>query len=472
MGKGKFDDATHEELYAMVAGGQPKQINDAADALLKAFTDINDLGGELQAHVERVKWEGEGGEAFRKWGAELAKQTLKLADYTLKVGINIGFAGQSLSEAKSSMPAVEPCYTDAAKEKARLDGVESNRQEAIKAMERLDSYYRTVHTDVAGLEAPTFPALPPGLTPWFKDYERPDGASAPAGGTSAGGGAGGHRSMPIVGGVSGTAGNGSSPAHLSGEVRHGELGTALGIDRPAHTAIDSVTLPSSPDTATSHVVPRSPADGLGPRGPVVPGPSIPAMSYEPQRGIEAPRGPAVGRPEKVSMPRPEALPRNGGKDGIVGGMPARSGSQSATPRLPRGTVVGEERTVNGPQTGATTGPRGVAGTGARTGSTMGMGGHPVGGSTLGPRNGYAGRRLATEPGGTAGGPRAPREGRSEFTQGGSGLVRNQPPGVMPHSGANSSGGSRRRSSSRPDYLVEDEETWTRGRGNVVPPVIE
>ncbi|MEU2873640.1 hypothetical protein ABZ769_31315 [Streptomyces olivoreticuli] len=471
MSNGKFDHATHDELYAMVAGGQPKQINAVAEALLKAFTDIEDLGGELQAHVERVKWEGEGGEAFRNWGAELAKQTLKLADYTLKVGINIGFAGQSLGEAKSSMPAVEPCYADPAKEKARLDGADSNRQEAIKAIERLDSYYRTVHECVEGLEEPKFPTLPAGLVPVYQGYERPDGASAPTGGTAAGGGAGSNASMPTADGVGGAARHELS--RPSGEGRYEPVGAVSGADRPAHTAIDAVALPQAPDSATRHPVTRLPADGPDPRGPSMPGPLVPAMPSGPQRGIEAPRGPVVGRPERVTLPRPEGIPRAGGKDGIVGGMPARSGSQSAVPRLPRGTVVGEERTVNGPQSGAAAGPRGAAGgPGARTGGPMGMGGHPAGGGTPGPRNGYAGRRLATEPGGTAGGLRAPREGRSEFTQGGSGLVRSQPPGVMPHSGSNSSGSSRRRSSSRPDYLVEDEETWTRGRGNVVPPVIE
>ncbi|GAA0373401.1 hypothetical protein [Streptomyces blastmyceticus] len=471
MGKGKFDDATLEELYAMVAGGRPKQINDAADALLKAFTDINDLGGEIQAHVERVKWEGEGSEAFRNWGAELAKQTLKLADYTLKVGINIGFAGQSLGEAKSSMPAVEPCYADAAKEKARLDGAESNRQEAIKAMERLDSYYRTVHTDVAGLEEPKFPTLPDGIFPSFQGRERSDSASVPTGGVAGGGGAGRNEFAVAAGGAGGAAFSG--PSHLPDERRHGQLGTGLSTDRPAHTAIDSVALPQAPDNTTRHPVTRLPGDGPGPRVPAMPGPLVPAMPSSSQRGIEVPHSPSSGRPERVSTPRPEGIPRAGGKDGIVGGMPARSGSQSAVPRLPRGTVVGEERTVNGPQAGTAAGPRGTAGgSSTRIGSPMGMGGHPVGGATPGPRNGYAGRRLATEPGGTAGGLRAPREGRSEFTQGGSGLVRSQPPGVMPHSGVNSSGSGRRRSSSRPDYLVEDEETWTRGRGNVVPPVIE
>ncbi|MFI1177941.1 hypothetical protein ACH4UT_00130 [Streptomyces sp. NPDC020799] len=470
MGKGKFDDATHEELYAMVAGGQPKQINDAADALLKAFTDINDLGGELQAHVERVKWEGEGGEAFRKWGAELAKQTLKLADYTLKVGINIGFAGQSLSDAKAAIPAPEPCYADADKEKARLKGAESNRQEAINQMERLDSYYRTVHTDVAGLEEPKFPRLP-DFAGNRDSYERPDPASASTGGST--GGSDGTQDVSLATGVSsGGSAQPSQSHHLGGDAR-GHAGAAQAADRPAHTAIDSSVLTPTPDSVTRHPVPNLPVDRPDPRGPVMPGPLVPAMPSGPQRGIEVPRTPAIGRPEQVSTPRPEGIPRAGGRDGIVGGMPARSGSQSAVPRLPRGTVVGEERTVNGPQAGTAAGPRGTAGApGARTGGPMGMGGHPVGGGTPGPRNGYAGRRLATEPGGTAGGLRAPREGRSEFTQGGSGLVRSQPPGVMPHSGVNSSGSSRRRSSSRPDYLVEDEETWTRGRGNVVPPVIE
>lgn len=99
----------------------------------------------------------------------------------------------------------------------------------------------------------------------------------------------------------------------------------------------------------------------------------------------------------------------------------------------------------------------------------------------------AGRRLATEPGGVVGAGPVPRSGATrEFTPGGSGLVRNRSmpeggssagrsvqgfahPGPVPAGGATT---RRGRGGQRPDYLVEDEGTWTQVNRRVVPPVID
>ncbi|WP_306328728.1 hypothetical protein [Streptomyces venezuelae] len=77
-----------------------------------------------------------------------------------------------------------------------------------------------------------------------------------------------------------------------------------------------------------------------------------------------------------------------------------------------------------------------------------------------------GRRLAGETGGVVGG-KAQRAGTTgtggrPFTPGGSGLVR-----------GNTARADEReeQNGERPDYLVEDEETWQQGR-RVAPPVID
>jgi hypothetical protein len=90
------------------------------------------------------------------------------------------------------------------------------------------------------------------------------------------------------------------------------------------------------------------------------------------------------------------------------------------------------------------------------GAGSGMGGVGQSGMT-------GGRRLAVEPGGIVGG-RARQPGTSSgrgFTPGGSGLVRR-----------GTSGERNEATGERPDYLVEDEETWQQNRRRIVPPVID
>ncbi|XIE78731.1 hypothetical protein AB6O49_12700 [Streptomyces sp. SBR177] len=154
-----------------------------------------------------------------------------------------------------------------------------------------------------------------------------------------------------------------------------------------------------------------------------------------------------------------------GEPGIVGGrpVPPTTGGRPAT-GLPRSTVVGNERPYGRPATGGTAGPH--------------MGG---GGGAGGGQGAAAGRRLASESGGVVGG-RPQQNGRAAgrpFTPGGSGLVRGGqnrpgaggPPVVGGRPAGNGTGDERReeRGGRRPDYLVEDEETWQQGRKKPVVP---
>ncbi|NUS84409.1 MAG: hypothetical protein HOY75_17120, partial [Streptomyces sp.] len=152
---GKFESASHYELYEMVRASNPTQLSDAGLALMTAYTDLDGIADEMLAHADNVRWKGTGSESFRTWVEEMSKQTRKMADYTLLVGTNMSIAGQGLSDVKSAMPKPDTmCYADEEKEKARLKNAEPNRQEAIKQIEKLDSYYTTAQTDISGLDGP------------------------------------------------------------------------------------------------------------------------------------------------------------------------------------------------------------------------------------------------------------------------------------------------------------------------------
>ncbi|MFI0981988.1 hypothetical protein ACH4SP_33895 [Streptomyces sp. NPDC021093] len=138
----------------------------------------------------------------------------------------------------------------------------------------------------------------------------------------------------------------------------------------------------------------------------------------------------------------------------MGGNPQRTAPGSSGSRIPRGTVVGTEPGTSGRgstgriPTGGAVGANPVSGTPARpagrpTSSTNGVVGTP---------------RDGTVPSG--------RPGTGGFTQGGAGLVRG------PAGQRNANEREERDGSQRPDYLTEDEETWTAGRRSAVPPVID
>lgn len=123
--------------------------------------------------------------------------------------------------------------------------------------------------------------------------------------------------------------------------------------------------------------------------------------------------------------------------------------------IPRGTVIGNEN------------PRGTA----PMGRVPGMGGGV--GSGVSPITGGSSRRLAREPGGAVGG--RPQQGRGSahpFTAGGAGLARSGASEGSARKGSGARASGRDENGERPDYLVEDDETWQQGGRRVVPPVID
>ncbi|MDP9613934.1 WXG100 family type VII secretion target [Streptomyces demainii] len=514
MAGGKFEKRSHDELYNMVATAKPDQLTSVGAALMAAFDDINAIADELKAHAERVHWEGEGADAFREWGREVAKQTHKMADYTLLVGLHMSTAGQGLSEVKAAMPAPTAADDKKHKNDAEQAVADKHHLEALRQMDKLDSYYETAYTEINGLEEPNFPLLPNLGTGWT-DYnsDTSTGTSSSTGVSPTAEGAGLS--------VASNSHDVTNAILRSGSGDDGQVRADVSLEPDTSTTIDSTTSLPSPDVIDRSRLPASPPEApeqhVNPVGPTGLRPLLPSTQSVTRGGGNPVREPLTARQGAMKQPRPMTPPRTGLPDGVHGGKQARPPGETSAPRIPRGRVVGEEQGLmkRGPVGPATHGfgdtsrtgnsgpgrrlaserggtvdsprgsnnvngqrlPRGTVvgdehGIPPRRGALGASGASPEGNTRTPAGSGGQGRQLASEPGGAVGSTRSGRGSQSEFTPGGSGLVRsNQVSEPMPRSGRGASNSSEA-ASSRPDYLQEDEETWAGGRRDTVPPVID
>ncbi|MEV6165994.1 hypothetical protein AB0L71_29595 [Streptomyces sp. NPDC052052] len=478
-----FDKKTHEEMLAWLDQANSGEIQGAADRLKSAASEIRKIAEELKVRPQWVEWKGEGADAFRTWSADLANATLRLGDYSEGASKWLGEASNAVAAAQVSIPRTEagaqanldaalaarndPDASAVAKKSAEtlLATSERNREEAAAQMQKLAQTYSFSSTQIEGLEKPVFPAVPEVIAPeddgskagGSAEYRRQAETSSTTGGNASdtttfvrGPEAGGTKAVQTV--HAGTTSAPPSAAHT--------------VQRPVGMDIDSVAvLPETP-AAPSVTSPGLPTGGTVDRGtsslpsgfpPVVSTVSAPVTTST----GKTPMGvrPPANSPGRVS-PTTGPTSRPSGGSGIVGGRPAPQVSGRPTGGLPRGTVIGGEGTQSG---------RGSMAHGTGTGG--------IGGA----RNGIAGgRRLAGETGGVVGGrPNQPgRTSARVFTPGGTGLVRaaegTGAGGLAGRSGnalQRQRDGRRDESEERPNYLIEDEETWQNGR-SVVPPVID
>ncbi|WP_327259103.1 WXG100 family type VII secretion target [Streptomyces sp. NBC_01240] len=516
-----FEHASYQDMLNMVSGVNPTGIIARGTALVDAQTEIEKIGTELKEHVGRTTWKGKGGDAFREWGNDFALETLKLADYAGNAGSALQTAGQALSEVAKVIQghpdAVQMCFADEEKEKARIKAVETARNEAIPQMNKLASYYLMAQQSISSQDEPNFKPLPNAALPessydsWKTGYGSPgsnpgstDSVTSPQSSNVSTGGH--HYSTVSPNGVSPSSPDGTPVVHTPQHVS-----AVPGAPDNTGTNIDTVTMPQTPTPTTvpptGGPLPQGPSGGghqsplppvvMPPRtGPFGPGggpgrtsPTVPGgkgdvgrvrpPTINPDRGTVPPTGtpgrggvdpvrPPVGTPGRggVEGVRPPMTART--DTGIHGGTPAQGGRGATGPvrGTSRGTVIGGEKpsTGRGMMQGHAGGAPGIAG--GRSG-VRGPGG--------------SSQRLVNEPGGTVRAPRGTQSGAGgEFTPGGTGLVSESPRsgGAMGSMGGAMGGsqGTRRRPQRRdgesPDYLAEDEETWGTGDDGVVPPVID
>ncbi|MFD5891642.1 WXG100 family type VII secretion target [Streptomyces sp. NPDC060334] len=483
-----FADYSIEQLMAMVANFSPETVEARGTALVKAAGDIKAIGEILKSH-KVSGWEGEASTAFQEWVSQAGSATLRLSEYSATGGKYMVEAGQTMREVRQDMPKrdeVDPelsSYASAKKFHNDPDAqpvareswrkLEVHRMAAVQQLEKLTTSYKQSAYQMNTAEIPTFPPPPANFVPRGVD------------------GVGIYRDS---GGGSGAGVVGSSAYGAPGRsvASSEELG-GVAVERPRSNDGVTAPLPSGPGstlvspvadrdlnldlnnvgTLPDKTLPTAPT-GTGPAGPggtnVTPGPAIPPGPFPPAIGLAKPGG-GLGPVSSGMFPGTGGLTGKAGvaglppRDaGIFGGRPISGGGPSAG--IPRGTVIGAE--------GGQTAGRGMMGGGLGGGAG---GSHGASGGSV------AGRRLATETGGVAGGRPSVAGGRSTtggqpFTQGGSGLVRGAtgggPVGSMGHGGAGAQSPGKRRDGQggeRPDYLAEDEETWQDDR-RVVPPVID
>ncbi|WP_162953122.1 hypothetical protein [Streptomyces sp. 11-1-2] len=433
------------ELVSMIQNADWRALSTKATALQDAETALDKIGDELKKRVQRVEWDGDGGDAFREWGDEFAKQVLKLASYAGSVGGVMLHASDTLKEAITQMPEVPAGNLNddpetLSKLQKKSDGL---RDKFAPYMTRVANAYQSGADSFSFHEPPVFKPLPAAALPpadrlnsWQEGY----GSSGGSGGAPSAPSAYTAGNQPLsttpadTGGVAGSVGEVSGPR---------EVGRVT-VPDATHTNIDQVTMPDTPATP-------KPSD-LGPVSPPAPTPNNPAPVMPPVPTLPSPSnirrpGPGPGPLGRVGPVSPVTGPGIG-KDRIpaptrtnnpvVGGFPPQ-GQTAATRGLNRGTIIGNES----PQ--------------AMGRGMMGGGSGVIGG---GNRSAGSARRLPSEPG----------AGRRDFTPGGSGLVRG---------GVNSGGapGNRRQRSDDGDdethtgYLMDDDDQVI-GRRDVVPPVIE
>lgn len=499
-----FESMTHEQLAALLDSASSESASHLATKLAKASSTITGIGDDLMTYVKGLEWQGEGGDAFRNWGGQSAAATLRLGQYAEVASRWMATVAQAVAEAKAAMPATSETtqakadLADARKtiaatqdpgarndpdarklaQTAQSDAtaaqqrMEAARAEAIQQLRKLAQTYEYSAQQVNSVPPPTF--SPPARHidgPWQGSSEH-----------VAVGADGARRTPETSAAYSASPGSGTPQVNQPSPRTISETGTPKGDETgvkaspPAAMGIDAL---ATPPTTTA----PGPAAGPQVGSPRPEGPSAP------QAGLPIPplgrTGEATGRPTPLPSPsvgRSPILPSQGAptpngsvvrtprETGIVGGRPVMA-NPGRPGSIPHGTVIGGGHATGGTPMARGVGPHAMGGGGA------------VGGQT---GSGGTGRRLASETGGIVGSRPIQRGGvaAGSFTPGGSGLVRpSGSAGTSPHgalTGRSVPSHQTRPASSprdeqrgqRPDYLVEEEETWSSGNRRARPPVVD
>ncbi|MFB6622310.1 hypothetical protein ACFCWD_07060 [Streptomyces sp. NPDC056374] len=496
-----FESMSHQQMLAWLDEASEAGVRLAGDRLKAASVELERIAKELKSRSGRVDWKGKAEQAFNEWAADVVSSTFSLSSYSGRGAEEMHKTAQAIASAKSAMPR----YTShesakanlAAAQKYRNDpdsaDVARNAQKAIAAsedlkaieakelatkqaaadeMRKLSSAYHWSGFHMTSVAPPTFPPPPGAFVPAESGSVGgtyvPGGSSTSQGqrssGTDTGTSTGTRTSIPQPDSrttpdtqVTSPSQDKNGPTQIVRPDVRPDVPVDLGID-----SVDTKTPPTAPTGPTQ--TPGTPPPITKPDGsapPFVTAPGMPPLLAKGGPGGTPPTGPVTGgtRNPLNTISGPRGLPTGPGplggpREGISGGKAVPSANGRPQTGLPRSTVIGTEP-------------------GARNGTGMGrapmgggMGG-PMGGAGAGQHGITGGRRLAGETGGVVGGKAqrasAAGGGARPFTPGGSGLVRG--------GSAQRPGEREETNGERPDYLVEDEETWQQGR-RVAPPVID
>lgn len=413
-----FESLSHQELMALLSSANHETATRLAGKLAAAAKTITEIGDELKTRVGLVRWEGQGGDAFKEWGNQTASATLHLGTYAETAGKWLDQVSTAIAEAQSQMPPLSEttnAQSDLKNAQEDLEAAKKNRKdtdsltvrqtaqsaatgaqvrldsthaEAARQLRKLAQTYVQSGTQINRLEPPTFP--PPANHLPANQWVTPEEYKAMPGQTSSS-----QRSTGTANTASHVRADSTATkdgSNVAVPVSHGKVAP----DRPVGMEIDSVaTLPEThtPPPGTTGIVPpatgRHEGPGMVPPGVIPPtfggsSKSMPSTSV-PGRALPGARG--------VVPPGQAGINSRMPREGIVGGRPVAPNTGRPASGLPRGTVIGQEGNGRGPM--------------GRTGAGGLNGGGPLGGGSQSGISG--GRRLASEAGGVVGGGRSSPE---------------------------------------------------------------
>ncbi|AUG77469.1 hypothetical protein CFP65_2647 [Kitasatospora sp. MMS16-BH015] len=446
-----FDAYSHGDLRKMVQSMDSGGVMSASDPWRRTADCLKQIRTTLQTASGDAtsSWEGTSSDAFYSKMTKLANTVNNVSAYANDAAITMKMMSEAIDQAKRDMPE-EPSFLDKVgdaigdtaetavgvdNENTRTTITDERKAKAVAVMETLATKYRTAAQ-----------VLKPPNTVSVENIDQLNPPDDPSGATAIG--------ALIMGGGMGLAANG-------GGARNVEMSTT---SRSVSGGSQRAPLPPK-----QGVAPTDPGIKGGTANPV-PRPAPPGGGGSVGVGPTPGPGAGTGIDSVITGPKPTTGTGAPGFGTETGG-PGEGGSRFG------GGVFGSG---NSGSTGSLGSRGGLAGGGGRPGSfgSGGLGGLAAGEGTAG-AGGRAGAGGAGRSGGVAGESGHGAASRKSFTEGGSGLGKSRA-GQAGQGGAGQRGkdgqhgmpgGSqagkkdkdKKKDGKRPDYLVEDEETWMTGQ---------
>ncbi|WP_354640732.1 WXG100 family type VII secretion target [Kitasatospora camelliae] len=472
MSDTNFSNFSHGELIKMVQSMDSGSVMAASDPWRRAYETLKQIRTALNTASAdaTTEWDGSTSDAFHSKMTALASTVNNTAAYALDAANAMQHMSEAIDAAKRSMPE-EPGFWDKVgddvsdfgqglvgddSKEAKTEIEDEKKAEAVAVMQTLASKYQSTTN---------FLKPPTGFRDDVYDLPAPDsGGPAALSAMLMGGG------MGLAGASRSTGGGGTATASRTSSP-----------STPTTPKSPEATLPRPTDsgikggTANPAPAPKAPSIGTGIDG--VSGGTLPA-----NKG-------GIGTGNTSGGPGSNHAGGGGIAGGVGGGGIGTGGSGGTGGGLKGGTAGGSG-------IGGRSGAGGAGGTaGGRNSGAFGAGGMDgAGGNGNGNHSGGGGAKGGGAGGGAAGGSKsglvrkgggvvgeAGRGGAGgrAFTEGGSGIGRGRGQAGQGGSGQGHGmpGGSqagkkdKKDGKERPDYLVEDEETWASGQA-VNPNVVE